>query len=39
MNDTDNFVANRAPAVIDFVFQDIDTLDEQGAGVIYDLCL
>lgn len=37
MNDDDNFVANRTPTIVNLVFQDIDTLDDESSRVIYTL--
>ena len=36
-DDTDDLVADAAPAVVDFLLQDVDALDEDGPRVVYDL--
>ena len=36
-DDTDDLVADAAPAVVDFLFEDVDALDQQCARVVYDL--
>jgi hypothetical protein len=36
-NDANYLVANGAPAVVNFLFENVDTFDEQCARVIYDL--
>ena len=39
LDDADNLVANAAPAVVDLLFEDVDTLDEECSRVVYDLCI
>jgi hypothetical protein len=36
-NDAYNLVADGTPSVVDFVFENVDTFDEQRARVVYDL--
>ena len=36
-DDTDDLVTDAAPAVVDFLLQDVDALDEDGPRVVYDL--
>lgn len=36
-NNADDFVAYRTPAVIDFVFENVNTFYDKGARVVYDL--
>lgn len=37
LDNANYFIANGAPAVTDFVFEDIDTFNDERAGVVYDL--
>ena len=37
LDDADDFVADAAPSVVHFVFEDVDALDEERARVVYDL--
>ena len=36
-DDTDDLVADAAPAVVDFLLEDVDALDEECPRVVYDL--
>ena len=36
-DDTDDLVADAAPAVVDLLLEDVDALDEEGAGVVDNL--
>ena len=36
-DDTDDFVTYTSPAVVHFVLEDVDTLDEECSRVVYDL--
>ena len=39
LDDADDFVTDGAPTVVDFLLEDVDTLDEECSRVVYDLCI